>query len=176
MGLFDKMFKQKESVPAEPEKKEPVRKKPVAWRVDVEQPDEWLIGDGSFAFHTKYWYGDVRVAGVGFRNFDYSKLKNDYLELVKEPGNEFDSLAIRVEQNGQHLGYVPANRLQKMIHEWDEADSHPQGALAIVRAKLVAVNEESQLLEMELKFTELIDKSQLELPEEDSDDWFDEEE
>lgn len=159
MGLFGKMLKRSnDATPVNAVAK----KKPVSWRIEVERPDEWLCGAGSFAIHTKYWYGDVRIAGVEFRDFDYSKLKNDSLKLVKEPENNVDPLAIRVEQEGQHIGYVPANRLQKMIHEWNGSEDYPQGLPATSMAKLVAVDEESKLLEMELSFIEFVDADKAE--------------
>ena len=33
--------------------------------------------------------------------------KRPHVELVPEPGNTFDTNAIRVEVGGEHVGYVP---------------------------------------------------------------------
>lgn len=56
----------------------------------------------SFAFH---------VAGVSYREIAIRQLINDpcakTVTLEAEPGNQYDSNAIKVMVNGVHIGYVP---------------------------------------------------------------------
>ena len=56
-------------------------------------------------------FPEVRVVGMHFRG-DYAKAAVENmeppleLELEREPENAFDSMAIKVNYNGQHIGYV----------------------------------------------------------------------
>ncbi len=49
----------------------------------------------------------------------------DALQLVREPGNDFDENAIAVHWNGHHLGYLPS------VHA--HLDQHRSGALGAMR-------------------------------------------
>lgn len=54
---------------------------------------------------------DNYVRGVHFRKKDFlsAQLKeNDAVNLVREPENQYDRFAIRVEKDGKFLGYIPA--------------------------------------------------------------------
>ena len=52
-----------------------------------------------------------RVAGVSYREIAIRQLINDpcakTVTLEADPGNQYDSNAIKVKVNGVHIGYVP---------------------------------------------------------------------
>ncbi|MEL7609529.1 MAG: HIRAN domain-containing protein [Bacillota bacterium] len=55
----------------------------------------------------KYKYSNVPVAGIQHAQPDFSTLEvGGKIDLVHEPDNEYDKKAVRVEFNGQKLGYI----------------------------------------------------------------------
>lgn len=53
----------------------------------------------------------------------YSRLRQgDALSLVREPGNRYDSLAVRVEWQGQKLGYVPRRENRAVAVALDQGE------------------------------------------------------
>lgn len=72
-------------------------------------------------FELRYLYRDVFVVGVQFANPDFQALSlGDNVELVPDPKNEHDELAVKVMLNNQRLGYLAASRPQRqqMVHDW----------------------------------------------------------
>ncbi len=53
----------------------------------------------------------VRVAGTSFRQESVSKVvMGASCHLEPEPGNKFDSNALKVIVDGEHIGYIPKDR------------------------------------------------------------------
>lgn len=74
------------------------------------------------------------VAGVG--HYDYKKIENKLktgapIQLVGEPGNKYDKLAIRVEVEGHHIGYVSArDSSNKMLWEYKKGGAKFRSEIA----------------------------------------------
>lgn len=99
---------------------------------------------------------DHAIAGVQHHTTaDYLKnlRENEVLNLVREPNNQYDPNAIRVEHNGTKLGYVPAtysgivaglldSGLVSLIAEVGDT-VHPKKALCHFRLLLITNNEDS---------------------------------
>lgn len=60
----------------------------------------------------------------------------DALTLVREPANEYDRYAVRVDWRGRKLGYIPRDRNRSIAVLLDTGASLP--------AIIVAVNRESE--------------------------------
>ena len=58
------------------------------------------------------------VCGVHLHNYIYPVInickKLDLITLIPEPDNSFDSDAIKVENSGWHIGYVPASETREI--------------------------------------------------------------
>jgi hypothetical protein len=70
---------------------------------------------------------DTAVAGMCFRcdplMVASSLNKGDELQLVREPDNKFDSMAIKVMLDGVHIGYLP-RKDNKVISNLMDAGRH----------------------------------------------------
>ena len=76
--------------------------------------------------------GDVRILVqssplAGFRHYAGEALwqemrEGDRLTLVREPGNEHDTNAVRVEWRGQKLGYLPKAENRSVAAAMDNGD------------------------------------------------------
>jgi hypothetical protein len=68
-------------------------------------------------FEMTYNYHGLNIAGS--QHYDVSYVKHGKsVEFKAEPENEHDPNAIAVMFNRQKIGYVPKNRLQKMMHDF----------------------------------------------------------
>ena len=67
-------------------------------------------------YERSYDYTDVVIAGTQYRSFHVSL--GDDLDFRPEPTNEYDCEAVAVYCNGQHIGYIPDNRLKAMYHDF----------------------------------------------------------
>ncbi|MYA80721.1 MAG: hypothetical protein F4X39_09390 [Acidobacteriia bacterium] len=66
----------------------------------------------------------TNVAGVTFRQEVIEQCEpGDDIALVREPKNQRDENAIRVESEYGHLGYIPADIAPKMARRLDRGDS-----------------------------------------------------
>ncbi|HMM02028.1 MULTISPECIES: HIRAN domain-containing protein [unclassified Dysgonomonas] len=59
------------------------------------------------------------LAGLYYRSVRAKKIANeleagDFLELKREPSNQFDSNAVKVLHNGIHIGYVPIENSEEV--------------------------------------------------------------
>lgn len=146
MGLFNRKKKEKELKPDD----SVMYYKPnklVQWQHNPSKPSDTFTEETGTIIYHPYWYPDVMVRGAEHQDIDYKKLRHDKVNLVAEPTNQYDDKAIRVEQDGVLLGYIPANNLQKMLHDFPS-----KREMNNVVANLVKVDEEKQLLEIELDF------------------------
>ena len=69
-----------------------------------------------------YQYNSVGVAIPPSVNChtDYSDMKiGDSVLLVHEPSNSYDSKAVALYHNGNHIGYLYKNKLQDMFHDFE---------------------------------------------------------
>ena len=93
----------KNSGPVENKNNDPVTRKEVEFNLK-EYPNEYLFA----------------VKGVHLDQYMYPVLnickELDVITLVPEPDNHFDSDAIKVEDSGWHIGYVPAGETYE-VHE-----------------------------------------------------------
>jgi hypothetical protein len=70
-----------------------------------------------------------RVAGISHYQYAASRCRTgDAVVLMPEPENHFDPNAIRVEVNGEQIGYVP----KEMTHELYDVTLFTPGAAACV--------------------------------------------
>lgn len=71
----------------------------------------------------KYEY-QKNIAGVEYRDLDFSNLINGYIEFKLEPDNEYDKKAIAIYQKNVLLGYVykSDDMINEMIHKYINND------------------------------------------------------
>lgn len=69
---------------------------------------------------SKYTYEKVDLKVVPDNIHFESNMIGSSVDLVPEPDNIYDPGAISVYLNSQKIGYIPRNRLQKMIHDWNK--------------------------------------------------------
>lgn len=108
------------------------------------------------------------IAGVQFRPGAAKILaglsEGDELDLVLEPTNKYDPNAVRIEVNGEHVGYVPkkfSGEISAMI-EVDGAET--------VQCNVTKVDPTAKQWEMcEVEITSLVEKDDIEPEEFDED-------
>ena len=69
----------------------------------------------------------TKLAGVTFAKDAQEilpRLKEGYeLELIREPENQYDKNAIRVEYDGERLGFLPAHVARELAYRIDEGEN-----------------------------------------------------
>lgn len=66
-----------------------------------------------------YRYSNVEVAGVKYTDTDLNLISiGDKVEIIPEPDNPHDSKAIRLEIQGNRIGYMYRGKLQVMVGDW----------------------------------------------------------
>lgn len=76
---------------------------------------------GEYILNKKYVYKYVELKVVPDNilfNFDFIGKE---LGLIPDPDNEYDPLAIKVYVDDIFIGYIPKNRLQSMIHDYNKS-------------------------------------------------------
>ena len=69
----------------------------------------------------KYAYYREHIAGSKYLDLNFDNLKlNSTLEFEIDSNNKYDSNAIKLYQDGLHLGYVHKNYIQEMILSYDK--------------------------------------------------------
>lgn len=118
----------------------------IKWKVEAEEPMQF--GEpGDMLIIPERWYPDVEVAGVQYREIPFSKLNSGDVKYILEPENEYDPKAIKIEQNGIHIGYIPANLLQKMAHDFLEKRN-----TNMLAGNIVEVDSENNRIVVTLEF------------------------
>lgn len=87
-------------------------------------------------FELKYEFKNAKVYGVQYCNPDKNKLEHDFVNLIFEK-NKFDSMAVKVTQNGIKLGYLSRyDRPRLLTHTFYKKHG-------LVTAKLKRINKKT---------------------------------
>lgn len=77
---------------------------------------------GEYILNKRYIYKDVELKGMPDGDlFNFDVLGKE-VDLILEPDNEYDPLAIMVYTGDVFIGYIPKNRLQSMIHDYKKRE------------------------------------------------------
>ena len=73
----------------------------------------------------KYAYYREPVAGSKYLDLNLSELKlNEPIEYEIDPNNKYDENAIKLFQNGIHLGYIHKNYIQEMVVSYNKREDY----------------------------------------------------
>ena len=105
-------------------------------------------------YYVKYEY-ERNVAGVEFRNLDFSLLKNSSVSFELDKENEHDPEAIKIIQKDILIGYVykTDETIREMIHNYIEKDNW------IITGWLKTIDEEQQKLTYQIAFYKQLDEN-----------------
>lgn len=83
-------------------------------------------------YRVKYKYDNIRVVGVQYAEPDFSMLEiGARVELIHESDNDYDKNAVRVEFNGQKLGYIAKDsQQQSMVKDFMRRDEPIYAAIS----------------------------------------------
>lgn len=87
----------------------------------------------------KYKY-EKKIAGVEYRNLDFSILKNNYINFKLEK-NEFDNKSIKLMLNNIHLGYIykDDDMIRDMIYNYS---NNPEWKIVVWLKKIDELNKQ----------------------------------
>ena len=88
----------------------------------------------------KYAYYREPIAGSKYLDLNLSELKlNESIEFEIDPNNKYDENAIKLFQNGIHLGYIHKNYIQEMVLSYNKREDYK---IELILNKLEIENEE----------------------------------
>lgn len=104
-------------------------------------------------YYIKYQY-ERNVAGVEYRDLDFSKLKNSSVRFVLDKDNQHDSEAVKIMQDDLVIGYVykSDSTIREMIHNYIEKDNW------IITGWLKTINEDIKKLTYQIAFYKQLDE------------------
>lgn len=69
----------------------------------------------------RIWNYKTYVAGASYRQEDVARChEGQPVDLIRDPGNEYDSKAIEVWANDRHIGFIPRDKAEVWA-EWMDA-------------------------------------------------------
>lgn len=109
------------------------------WEPQVIRPP---LKIGKYVLNKKYVYRDVELKVIPTDlKFDFDMVGKS-IDLIHEPTNEYDPNAISVQLDGTLMGYIPNNRLQSMIHDFQARNQPVYSILSDFK-----VDEDTALIE-----------------------------
>lgn len=73
----------------------------------------------------KYAYYREPIAGSKYLDINLNSLKlNEEIEFEIDPNNKYDNNAIKLFQNGVHLGYIHKNYIQEMVLSYSKREDY----------------------------------------------------